>query len=285
MSVAPPVPGALGPSVRRTDSPAQLIAETGMILRVLVGSTVHGTALEGQDDRDEMGICVEPPSTVVGLDSFTHYEFRTQPTGARSGPGDLDLIVYGLRRYASLVARGNPTMLLPLFVPEDAICYCDVFGRELRAQRDMFVSKRVGARFLGYLNNQRNRLLGVSSDGTSNRHLRAMYGFDTKSAVHMVRLGMQGVALLEHGSITLPIPPGQLTPLRELRQGMRTQEWALDEARRYEARITELLSSAPVPDEPDYPRINEWLRGVHLRYWSALRRVMHRGDDEDDAAT
>ena len=37
------------------------VAQQGEILRVLVGSGVHGTAVDGQDDRDEMGICLEPP--------------------------------------------------------------------------------------------------------------------------------------------------------------------------------------------------------------------------------
>jgi hypothetical protein len=73
------------------------IAERGTILRCLVGSGVHGTAVEGQDDRDEMGICIEPPEYVIGLRSFEQYIFRTQPEGARSGHGDLDLIVYSLR--------------------------------------------------------------------------------------------------------------------------------------------------------------------------------------------
>jgi uncharacterized protein len=36
---------------------ARLIAEEGMILRVQVGSGVHGTSISGQDDRDEMGLC------------------------------------------------------------------------------------------------------------------------------------------------------------------------------------------------------------------------------------
>ena len=40
---------------------ARLIAEEGMILRVQVGSGVHGTSVSGQDDRDEMGLCLEPP--------------------------------------------------------------------------------------------------------------------------------------------------------------------------------------------------------------------------------
>jgi hypothetical protein len=71
-----------------TQSPGQWIAESGMMLRVLVGSGVHGTAISGQDDRDEMGICVEPHNTVIGLDRFEHYEFRTQPQGVCIGVYD-----------------------------------------------------------------------------------------------------------------------------------------------------------------------------------------------------
>ncbi len=47
---------------------ARRIAEQGMILRAQVGSGVHGTAVVGQDDRDnEMGICLEPPEHVTGV--------------------------------------------------------------------------------------------------------------------------------------------------------------------------------------------------------------------------
>ena len=46
---------------------ARKIAEEGMILRVQIGSGVHGTSVSGQDDRDEMGLCLEPPGFVTGL--------------------------------------------------------------------------------------------------------------------------------------------------------------------------------------------------------------------------
>jgi RNA repair pathway DNA polymerase beta family protein len=38
-----------------------------MILRVQAGSGAHGTAVSGQDDRDEMGVCLEPRQFVTGL--------------------------------------------------------------------------------------------------------------------------------------------------------------------------------------------------------------------------
>jgi len=39
---------------------ARDLALRGTILRVQVGSGVHGTSIYGQDDRDEMGLCLEP---------------------------------------------------------------------------------------------------------------------------------------------------------------------------------------------------------------------------------
>src|SRR5690349_25133002 len=56
---------------------ARAIAERGMILRVQVGSGVHGTSISGQDDRDEMGLCLEPPQFVTGLAREVPQIFRT----------------------------------------------------------------------------------------------------------------------------------------------------------------------------------------------------------------
>ena len=88
---------------------ARRIAEQGLILRVQVGSGVHGTAIGGQDDRDELGICLELPQFVTGVARvpnglhgtggsvvFEQYERHTawdRPGGTanRSGAGDLDV--------------------------------------------------------------------------------------------------------------------------------------------------------------------------------------------------
>ena len=91
---------------------ARQVAEQGTILRGLVGSTVHGLANPGTDDRDEMGVCVEPPEYVIGLRRFEHFVSRTQPEGSPSGPGDLDLTIYGLRKFCRLALKGSPTVLV-----------------------------------------------------------------------------------------------------------------------------------------------------------------------------
>lgn len=75
------------------------VAEPNTILLGLVCSTVHGVTVDSADDRDEMGICIQPPAYVAGLRVFEQWVYRTQPEGTRSGPGDLDRTVYSLRKW------------------------------------------------------------------------------------------------------------------------------------------------------------------------------------------
>ncbi len=227
---------------------------------MLVGSGVHGTAVDGQDDRDEMGICIEPPEYVCGLEAFEQYIFRTQPEGHRSGPGDVDLTIYSVRKWMRLAVQGNPTVLLPLFVSNRDVIVRTELGDELRALAPSIVSRRAGERFQGYLAAQRDRLLGVRGGKHTNRpELIETYGFDTKYAMHMVRLGVQGVELLETGTISLPIREPWLTWLRDLRQGRRSRTEALEAAADLEARIVALLDTSPLPADPDMAAVNRWL--------------------------
>lgn len=72
--------------------------------------TAHGTGLPGGEDHDELGVVVEAPGDVLGLDErgFVTVMQRTQPEGSRSGPGDTDRTLHSLRRFLRMAARGNP---------------------------------------------------------------------------------------------------------------------------------------------------------------------------------
>ena len=79
------------------------------ILLVEVGSTAHGTGLPGGEDHDEMGVVVERPQDVVGLNErgYRTVMQRTQPEGTRSGPGDTDRTLHSLRRFLRLAVSGS----------------------------------------------------------------------------------------------------------------------------------------------------------------------------------
>jgi hypothetical protein len=246
------------------------VALGGEILRCLVGSGVHGAAVEGQDDRDEMGVCVEPPEYVMGLRRFEQYIYRDQPEGVRSGPGDLDLTVYSLRKWMRMAVSGSPTVLLPLFVPDEHVLVRTAVGEELRELAPAIVSRLAAARFLGYLRQQRDRMLGVRGGRHVNRpELVELYGFDTKYAMHMVRLGVQGVELLGTGRITLPLAEPWLSWCRALRRGEHSKEEAIEATADLERQLVALRETSPLPERPDLEAVNAWLVAAYRRVWAS----------------
>lgn len=257
-----------------------------MILRVQVGSGVHGTSISGQDDRDEMGICLEPARFVTGLArvprgidagnaevEFEQYQRHTvwdRPGGLanRSGAGDLDVVIYSARKWCRLALAGNPTVLLALFVPDEEVVYRNRFGAELVDNAHRFVSKLAAARFLGYLQSQRDAMTGAVGAHTNRPELVAVHGYDTKFAMHALRLGVQGVELLTTGRITLPVPEPERAYLRKVRRGEVERDEVVAKVNEGEARLTALRDSSDLPEEPDRAWVDGWLHRSHMSYWS-----------------
>lgn len=243
------------------------IAIVNEVYRTQVGSGLHGVTV-GDDDRDEMGICIEPPQYVIGNDNFEQYIYRTQPEGHRSGAGDIDLVIYSLRKWTRLAAAGNPTVLMLLFVPNHEIVVDSEVGRELRANSDMFLSKDVAARFIGYMVSQRDQMLGVKGKKHTNRpELVEKYGFDTKFAYHMLRLGIQGIEILTTGKVNLPMKDEHRAYLKDVRAGKYRKEDVLAYAEALLAELRELEETVDLPNKPDLDRLNRWLVDTYTEHW------------------
>lgn len=264
----------LGPLVPlRSNDVDQWIAKTGMILRVTTGSTVYGTAEpDGEPDIDEMGICVEPPRTVIGSGEFKHYRYRTAepdgpagPISARSGPGDLDLTVYGVRRFVQLAWQGNPSLLVALFAPDDAVRFVNELGQELRERAPMFASRAAARRFMGYMRTQRE---DVERPQACRRDLIARHGYDTKAAMHLLRVGIQGFEYLTAGRITLPVPEPDRSYLLRVRQGLVPLPEIYERADRLTAALTRIAETSDLPDRPDRTALDRWVVNVHRKHWA-----------------
>ncbi len=247
------------------------LAVAGTILLTEVGSRLHGTQIEGTDDMDRMGICVEPCEYVTGLKHFEQYIYRTQPEGVRSGHGDLDLCIYGLRKYMNLALNGNPTVLLPLFAPDDAVIQMDIPGHQLRSNTDKIISKHAGGRFLGYLRSQHARMSGAHDSHKANRpELIEAFGWDTKVGGHAVRLGLQGVELMRTGSLTLPMSNVERKLVQAIRRGGFSKEAVLTMIAELDADLVATIEDSDMRPEPD----REWAdRFMHKTYVSAWGRT------------
>jgi uncharacterized protein len=245
------------------------IAEQNTVLRATVGSTLHGLALEGTDDRDEMGVCIEPPQYVVGLQRFEQWVHRSKPEGVRSQAGDLDLTVYSLRKWCRLALKGNPTVLLLLFAPPE---YCSVrseIGAKLQGLAPLFVSRRAGIAHLGYLRAQKQRLLGVRGQKRTQRpELEHEHGYDTKYAMHMLRLGFQGIELMQHGRLVLPMKEWPREFLRSVREGDVDLTQVVKTVRSLERKLQELVEMARLPEQGDAQSVDQFLLLSYAEHWA-----------------
>lgn len=225
------------------------------ILLVEVGSTAHGTGIPGGEDHDELGVVVEPPEQVLGLDEvgFRTVMQRTQPEGAPSGPGDVDRTLHSLRRFVRLAASGNPSVLMSFWAPVE---HSTAEGEELRALGEAFVGRHVILRYQGYLRSQARKVSPAS------------YETSTKSAMHSSRLGFQCLELLQHRHLDLPIRGEPADWLRAVRRGeVPHDEWSA-RTRSLDDQLEAAMTDDSVPEQADRARIDRWLVDVHQRVWA-----------------
>lgn len=241
------------------------------ILRTVVGSQVHGTGV-GTDDHDEMGVYLNEPMQLLGLEPNPDSDiWRTQPEGVRSGQGDVDLMRYSLHHYMRLATAGNPSILVPLFAPKKFVVIDTDMGRELQSLAPEIVSRKAGFRFLGYLESQRERMLGRGRQSrVPNRpELVEKYGYDTKYAGHAVRLGIEGIELMTTGTLSLPMKPEQSRLVVEIRTGKFSFKDCIEVIDYYRRQLKSILDtgSEVVREKPDFDLINGWMVGAYVSAW------------------
>lgn len=220
------------------------------LIRAIAGSKLYGTNTHGSDD-DCMGIFVAGKEEKLGLSC------RAQIVESP------DSTMYELSKYVRLAAGGNPTILQLLFTPEPMwVQWTEEWSGIQSTMRTLCVSQKCRPAFLGYLQQQKKKML----DGRQQRpELVEKYGFDTKFAMHAIRLGMMGHELLLTGKILLPMHPEIRQYLLSVRNGKDTQVACLSMIEAYEHSLQTMKSVLPL--EPDYDKINQWLSKTYLDMW------------------
>lgn len=251
------------------------IADSGTVLRVRTGSQTHGISTESSD-RDEMGVCIEPEAYVIGLRNFSQYMYRdaAERTGRFDAPseaGDLDLTIYSLQKYTHLILNSNPSMLELLYITDPAaIITRTSCGEHIQSiGREYIVSKAAGPKYLGYMEAQRRAMRSYDGKGrnVTRPHLMEKYGFDTKYAGHMIRLGMQGIELMTAGQIRLPMPEADAAIVREIRTGQWTMDEVLSYAAKLEAKLKSEIDNTSLREHPDKDTVNDWLVDEYQHEW------------------
>jgi len=246
-------------------------AHNRLILSCEVGSKVHGLGTP-DSDTDLMGVTVMSMEDVLGLSPFQDLVWRSADgPSVRSGADDVELIIYSMSKYLRLAAAGNPSILMLLFAPSSAIRHCTPVGLELRGHRGMFVTRNAGKKFLGYARAQRTRMVdskaGVRAPRSNRPELVELHGFDTKFAMHMLRLGMQGNELMRWGDIEAPMDEAARKYLLDVRAGRVPYELVLERAEELERDLATAIDSVDLPDKVDEAEFGRLSRRLHSMAW------------------
>lgn len=139
----------------------QIMAEENVLFKILAGSHLYGTNIDGSSDRDYLGVFVPDEDYVMGIKRCEQVEFKTNPSSSSRAncKTDIDSTIYALPKYIHLAAENNPTILETLFPPDNCIVQDTELGKLLRNNYHLFVSKKAKHTFLGYSFSQKQKVL------------------------------------------------------------------------------------------------------------------------------
>lgn len=234
----------------------QLLPDKGLMLLVYRGSIAHGMYVPQEnpdsiDDKDVMGVYVAPYQHYVGFpgkDSFEHIW------------KEWDVVCYELRKLIGLLLKGNPNVLSLLWVDDRHVIYENNMGKLLRANKQIFVSKKVYHSFNGYAHAQFKKMTHFKFEGymgKKRKELVEKFGYDTKNASHLIRLLRMGIEFLTEG--TLYVERADAEQLMAIKKGEWTLEKVKDEAERLFKLAEEAYVRSSLPPEPDRDAAEELL--------------------------
>jgi hypothetical protein len=240
------------------------------ILKCQNGSKLYGTDTPTSDD-DYMAIFVEPPEYLFSLRQAKTVALHDRGPNERNFDADVDGIAYPLRHFLKLAMDGNPSILTLLFAQPEHVVDATALGQLLLDNKQLFISAKAGPKFLGYMNGQLQRLKGEKKGHIPARpEIVEQFGYDTKYAMQVARLAIQGLEYLTEGKITLPVDSAN----RELLLGIRNGEHTFEGVIAYLGTLEESLKLivdgrlSPLKEEPDYEGIYKLSQYIHEEFWN-----------------
>jgi predicted nucleotidyltransferase len=218
--------------------------EPFVIYRVVAGSRAFGLATDTSDE-DRRGVYLPPADWHWCLD---------KPPEQVDLKGDgVEEVVWEVEKFLRLALNGNPNILEVLWAP--VVLHADETGRELRAMRSSFLSRRLHRTYSGYVASQ-FRLL--------EQRFRASGTFKPKHAMHLIRLLLSGLHAVRHGDILVNVGEHR-DELMAIRRGERTFDEVRDRANELIREFDATAAATRLPDEPDTASANRFLLAARRR--------------------
>ncbi|MGA9885047.1 MAG: nucleotidyltransferase domain-containing protein [Candidatus Acidiferrales bacterium] len=238
--------------------------QDNLVQAFIGGSQLHGAKLQGSDDTDWYGVFIEPPEKMIGLDRDEFFVFTTGGQSGGNGPRDVDVCLYSLRKWAGMAAKGNPSALHFVFAKEQ---FATHWWDRVVKERMIFASKRHLKPFMKFADDQMERLCGRK--GQKNVHRAALekqHGYDTKYAMHVIRLYLEAREYMAAGKITLPNPRVDL--LIDIRQGKYTLPEIEQMGQELNADAIAAQEKSPLPESVDTQVVSRLVTEIYLDFWA-----------------
>jgi uncharacterized protein len=218
----------------------QILAEVDLysyvIFRCIVGSHAYGLSHE-ESDIDRRGFFLPPADLHWSL--FGVPEQLERP--------ETDECYWELQKFIQLALRANPNVLECLYTP--LLETVTPLAQELLDQREIFLTRLVFQTYNGYVLSQFKKL---------EQDLRTRGEIRWKHAMHLIRLLLSGINILQDGFVVLSVDR-QRDDLLAIRRGERSWEsvnaWRLQLHKAFEAAYQETR----LPVQPDYRKANDFL--------------------------
>lgn len=207
-----------------------------VIYRCIVGSRAFGLDNESSD-TDRRGIYL-PPAEL----QWSMFGVPEQLENK-----DTEECYWELRKFLILALKANPNILECLYTP--LVEYADELARELLSIRNIFLSKLVYQTYNGYVMSQFKKL---------EQDLRNQGEIKWKHAMHLIRLLLEGIEILQTGELNLQIS-GHREKLLSIKRGEidwnEVNKWRLSLHRDFDKAFAE----TSLPERPDYEKANDFL--------------------------
>ena len=236
-----------------------------LIMAYIGGSQAHGAKLGATDDTDWYGLYIPPAEKMLGLEREEHFVFTTGGKSGGNGPMDVDVCLYTLHKWAGLAAKGNPSALHFLFAP---LAHTTNIWERVTIRPEIFLARTHVKPFLGFADDQMKRLLGEKGQKNIHRaELEKQHGYDTKYAMHVIRLYGEAKELMQTGRITLPRPNRE--ELIEIRKGKYRLSEIQELGKQLEGEALVAGEHSPLAEKVDRGAISELITDVHLQFWNS----------------
>ena len=216
-------------------------ASPHMIYSCVVGSWAYGLA--GPDsDVDNRGIYAAPAGDLWSLAGAPE-QVEDRAAG--------DSTYWEVKRFLTLGLAANPSVLECMWTP---FYYNEtLWGERIRAERDMFLSRRIYTTYRGYARAQFVRL---------ERRVDNDQPVRWKHAMHLIRLLLAGIEVCAVPRVQVEVSGEHRDRLRAIKAGEVPMAEVLAWSRDLEIELDTAFASTYLPERPDEDRADRLLLAI-----------------------